>query len=131
MKLPRHGRAVCDRIAAGESLVAICAKRPMPIVATVNRWLANHPDFAIAFARAHRLRADGLAAQMIEIADALSEDAGEQEARRGRLRIDARKSAMNHLAGVVVPAREFSPAPGRIVFCSPSDFVQKSAEPER
>lgn len=128
MKLPRNGRAVCERIAAGESLVAICADPAMPIQATVNRWLANNPDFAIAFAQAQRLRAHGLAVQMIEIADGLSEDAGEEEARRGRLRIDARKSAMSHLAGVVVPAREIPPSPVRISFCSPSDFVQKSAE---
>lgn len=127
MTLPRHGRTVCDRIAAGESLVAICAQRPMPILATVNRWLAAHPGFAAAYARANQLRADRLAEQMIEIADALSEDAGQEEARRGRLRIEARKCAMNHLAGVVVPAQETpadpEPAPARIVFCTPSDFA--------
>ena len=125
MTLPIRASRVCARIAAGKSLHAICADSDMPSVETVHGWLADYPDFATAYARAQRLLAERLAEQVLEIADGLDENAGEDEARRGRLRIEARKWRVSQLAGTVVPVEE-TPAQEPIVFCSPSDFAGQS-----
>lgn len=45
-------RAVCARVAAGESQVSICADPAMPSRATVLRWAKRLPTFAAALARA-------------------------------------------------------------------------------
>ena len=39
---------ICDRLAGGESLRAICADAGMPDRATVCRWLARYEEFRIA-----------------------------------------------------------------------------------
>ncbi len=127
MNLPNRAARVCARIAVGQSLDAIAADPDMPGVEAIHAWLTEYPDFAAAYARAQRLLADRLAEQVLEIADGLGENAGEEEARRGRLRIEARKWRVSQLGGAVVPVEETPPEP-RIVFCSPSDFVQKTAE---
>jgi hypothetical protein len=36
---------ICDRLAGGESLRAICADAGMPDRATVSRWLARYEEF--------------------------------------------------------------------------------------
>ncbi|MFX8836770.1 hypothetical protein ABTM80_19580, partial [Acinetobacter baumannii] len=61
-KVPPAGRArafasklavrICERIAGGESLRAICRDDGFPARATVFRWLAEHPTFAEHYARA-------------------------------------------------------------------------------
>jgi hypothetical protein len=43
------GRAICSRVAAGESQVAICAEPGMPSRATLWRWVKEMPKFAAAF----------------------------------------------------------------------------------
>jgi hypothetical protein len=44
--------AVCRRVAAGETLVAICRDADMPARATVNVWVRTVPKFAAMYARA-------------------------------------------------------------------------------
>lgn len=54
-------REVCERVAAGESLKAICADPDMPSDRTVARWAREHPRFAAAYHRAKAFaRPDGL-----------------------------------------------------------------------
>lgn len=54
-------RAICARVAAGETLVAICAERGMPSRASVTRWVREQPRFAGMYHRAKVLaRRDGL-----------------------------------------------------------------------
>lgn len=54
--------AICQRLAAGESLRAICADPAMPTAKTVWNWTQAHPEFGVlkadvvAFARAARRR---------------------------------------------------------------------------
>jgi hypothetical protein len=43
---------ICTRVAAGESLRAICKPRDMPGAATVHRWAAVRPHFGAALRRA-------------------------------------------------------------------------------
>ena len=44
--------AICARVAAGESLRAICKPRDMPGAATVHRWAAIRPPFGAALRKA-------------------------------------------------------------------------------
>ena len=46
------GRAICERVASGETEAAICRGEGMPNRATVQRWAQTLPVFAAALARA-------------------------------------------------------------------------------
>jgi hypothetical protein len=100
--------AICERIADGESLRAICSDADMPNKATVFRWLGDkkHSAFCDQYARAREAQADSLVDDMIDIADDGRNDWMErldkddrpigwmengEALRRSALRIDARK----------------------------------------
>jgi hypothetical protein len=103
--------AICERIANGESLRAICADEGMPASSTVFLWLAEHAGFSEQYARAREAQAEHLAAEIVAIADeecttvradkhhgAKGDESGEVEVvfdatavARNRLRVDARK----------------------------------------
>jgi len=46
------GRAICARLEAGESLVAVCRDPAMPSAHTVHKWAGLHPEFGAAKAAA-------------------------------------------------------------------------------
>lgn len=48
------GRAICARVASGESQMAICAEEGMPSRATLWRWVKEMPRFAAEFQRARQ-----------------------------------------------------------------------------
>jgi hypothetical protein len=131
MKLPKRAPGVCAHIVAGKSLDAISAEPGGPKLATITRWMADCPEFRRAYARARALWADRLTEQVVQIADGLGEEAGEEAARSGRMRIEARKWAANRMAGPVDLPQETPPTPGRIVFCSPGDLLPNSPESSR
>ena len=99
--------AICDRLADGESLNAICKSENMPSERTVRTW-ARTPDhpFSPKYARAREIGYFKLADELLEIADDGSNDwmrrtgkdgedlgwaiNGEHIA-RSRLRVDTRK----------------------------------------
>jgi hypothetical protein len=103
--------AICERLADGESLRAICADEAMPHRATVFRWLEAHPAFRDQYARAREEQAEALADEIVGIADeectmvrgskhpnAKADDDGDLEVAfdatavaRNRLRVEARK----------------------------------------
>jgi len=100
------GDTICDRIADGESLRAICDDEDMPNKATVFRWLAAHEVFRDQYARAREAQADSLVDDMLPIADdarndwmvkqnADGEQIGWQEngdaIRRSQIRLETRK----------------------------------------
>lgn len=60
---------ICERIAAGESLRAICRDKRMPAASTVFKWLNDKPDFAEQYAHAREAQADTLADEIVAIAD--------------------------------------------------------------
>src|SRR5271168_4753610 len=110
------GDEICNRIADGESLRAICAEADMPDKATVFRWLlAEQPkDFRNQYIRAREAQADSLVDDILLIADDARNDwmkrngenaTGYQEngevLRRSALRIDARR----WLAGKMAPKK--------------------------
>ena len=94
---------ICERIAGGESLRAICESASMPSTRTVYNWLADgeRAGFLHHYARAREMQADTLFDQILSIADDGSNDTYETEdgreivnhdhIQRSRLRVDARK----------------------------------------
>ena len=110
------GASICNRIADGESLRAICDAADMPDKATVFRWLSaeEHKDFRNQYIRAREAQADSHVDDILLIADDARNDwmkrngenaTGYQEngeaLRRSALRIDARK----WLAGKMAPKK--------------------------
>lgn len=95
---------ICERIADGESLRAICNDEGMPSKASMMRWLAADPLLSDQYARAREMQADALFDEMLDIADNAQNDWMERKAEKGsgyelngehiqrsRLRLDARK----------------------------------------
>jgi hypothetical protein len=99
---PGLARRVCDAVAGGASLAAVCAAADMPSREIVAAWLDAHPDFRTAYTRALEFAADRFAEQILTIADgdpsgaSSRSDAG--SVARAKLRIDTRKWLMSRLA---------------------------------
>lgn len=95
---------ICERLANGESLKAICEDEKMPSQSTVFKWLSEQSAFSERYAHARDAQADALFDDILSIADDgrndwMQRNFGEEtrwvengEAiRRSQLRIDARK----------------------------------------
>lgn len=95
---------ICERIADGESLRAICADEDAPSKSTVCRWLGQNEQFRDQYARAREAQADALFDEILHIADTpetgvrvkVSEDGKVETTKEDmlghrRLQIDARK----------------------------------------
>ena len=76
---------ICERLADGEGLRAICREANMPNKSTVFRWLPLHDVFRDQYARARETQADGFVDEIIEIAD------NEPDPQKARVRVDVRK----------------------------------------
>ncbi len=74
---------ICERLAAGESLRAICRDEGMPDATSVFRWLEEDAEFATKYARAREVQAELLADEMVEIADDSTNDFMERKRRKG------------------------------------------------
>lgn len=63
--------AICERLASGESLRAICRDESMPGMTTVFKWLAdpNKPEFVKQYTHAREEQAETLADEIVGIAD--------------------------------------------------------------
>ena len=91
---PEVAAEICERMAAGESLRSICRSEDMPKESTVRLWaLDNREGFYPQYARAMETRMEGLADEILEIADDKSGDPA-----RDRLRLDSRKWLMSKVA---------------------------------
>lgn len=103
---------ICEELANGRSLRAICAAEDMPSTAAVCRWLATFPAFREQYARAREAQADTIFDEILHIADTpqpgervkLDENGKPVEVTREdmiahrRLQIDARKWMAGKLA---------------------------------
>lgn len=93
--------AICVRLAAGESLNAICKADEMPPESTVRGWaLDDVQGFAAKYTRAREIQADVLVEQILDISDDGSRDyvatengvsVDHDHIARSRLRVDSRK----------------------------------------
>jgi hypothetical protein len=92
---------ICEQIAGGNSIRAICEMDGMPSAGAIFQWLAKNDDFAAQYAMAKRAQAEYLAEQILEIADDGRNDTyvdenghsrtDQEVLGRSRLRVDARK----------------------------------------
>jgi Bacteriophage Sf6, terminase small subunit-like len=79
--------AICERLAYGESLRAICADAGMPGRATVFRWIACHKEFRDQYLWARNIQADYIYDEIIDIADEVIDP---RTVPHARLRINTR-----------------------------------------
>ncbi len=90
---PELAAYICERVAAGRSLVSITREPGVPSYPTIMEWLKVHSDFAAMYRQAREDQADTLADEILAIADSVK-DAGPTDSARvnaARLRVDARK----------------------------------------
>lgn len=60
---------ICERIAEGESLRAICIEDGLPSKTSVFRWLVSNESFRDQYACAREMQAEGYAEEIVKIAD--------------------------------------------------------------
>jgi len=82
------------RVAAGRSLVEVCAEADMPHAVTVSRWLKARPEFLERYLEARQAQADAL----FDLAWKIARDASEEDWRTARLKIDTIKWRVAKLA---------------------------------
>jgi len=83
---------ICDRLAAGESLNAICRDEHMPHERTIRRWaIEDHEGFSPRYACARELQAEHLFDEIVDIADRVANEREAAIVNAARLAIDARK----------------------------------------
>lgn len=97
------GDAICERLADGESLRAICLDEGMPSKSAVFRWLGQNDAFRDQYARAREEQAEHYADELVGISDeddTIVKDMGDGltavvfdsvAVARNKLRIDTRK----------------------------------------
>lgn len=95
---------ICEKLADGKSLRAICREDEMPSTSTITKWLRDNEEFSAQYARARELQADALFDDCLDIADQYdaAREAGEggsDHIQRARLRIDTRKWMAGKLKG--------------------------------
>lgn len=91
---PEIAAAICERLAAGQSLRAICRDDDMPAEATVRKWAVEDVNgFSAQYTRSRDIGLDAIADDVFEIAD---NERGDPT--RDRLRFDARRWYLSKLA---------------------------------
>lgn len=84
----KYADLICDRLAAGEGLAAICRDEGYPSEVSVRRWAqCNIDGFSTNYARARELQAECFADQLIAIADDGTNDWMQREVRSGRIEV--------------------------------------------
>lgn len=87
---------ICEQIAHGKSLRAVCAEDDMPSTSTVCKWLFENQEFSEQYARARDRQADHYFEEIVEIADSVEADSA--AVAKARLQVDARKWTLSKLA---------------------------------
>lgn len=109
---PELAEQICERLAKGESLSAICRDDGMPDRDTVNRWVVhNHHGFTELYNNARNLGLDTMADGILDIADDGTNDYmdskdpdnpgykfNKENFGRSRLRVDTRKWYLSKMA---------------------------------
>lgn len=101
---------ICGRIAEGESLRAIVRGGGVPALSTIMMHLTRDPAFRDAYDLARNIQAEGMADEIVDIADDARNDwmevhgkndtgwrVNNENVQRSRLRIDARKWVLSKL----------------------------------
>lgn len=99
---------ICERLASGESLRAICEDEHMPVESAVRKWaLDDYQGFYAQYAKARQAQALRWADEIMEISDDGTNDYMEtkegnevvnhEHIARSRLRVDTRKWLLSKL----------------------------------
>jgi hypothetical protein len=94
-------KVICGRLAAGESLRAICSNPRMPCMQTVMNWVDTLPAFRAAYARARDHQAHALADEILQTVRRDDLPAADKQ---------ARLSGLKWLAGTLA-AKKYGEAP--------------------
>lgn len=103
-KTPELLASICERLASGESLRAICKSDGMPTETAVRKWAIKDPHgFGSQYALSRNMAMDAMEDDLLEIADAelprLDNGATDSGAvNNKRVRIDTRKWIMSKIA---------------------------------
>jgi hypothetical protein len=99
---------ICDRMAAGESLIRISDDPDMPAANTVYNWLSNQPALQESYIAARELQADRYAQMMLDAAfdtqgDVICDEYGNEKPnhefiQRSKLKVDVLKWHASRLA---------------------------------
>lgn len=92
---PELAADICEKLASGSSLRAICASDTMPCMSSVFLWMTKNPDFSENYARAQKERSSAMFEEMLEIGDDVAADAAEVS--KAKLRVDTRKWALSRM----------------------------------
>lgn len=76
---------ICERMAEGESLRAICKAAAMPNKRTVMRWIEGDEALQAQYSQAQQMRAEHYFDEIVDIADSKADP------QKTRVQIDARK----------------------------------------
>ncbi len=108
---PEIAAEICEALAAGKSLRAICEAEHLPHRATVHRWVLNNEQgFCDQYVRARDIGLDALAEEALAIADTPVEGVRREESDEGykevredmlghrKLQVDTRKWYLSKLA---------------------------------
>lgn len=108
---PEIAAEICERLANGESLLAMCRDSHMPHRATVHRWITDNVEgFCDKYARSRDIGLDAMADEILEISDTPVEGQRTEQSADGfkvvtedmlghrRLQVDARKWYLSKLA---------------------------------
>ena len=76
---------VCERLAGGESMSAICKDEHIPSITTLFKWMRENESFATEYARAREAQAEGYVDKILEITET------EPDVQRARLKVDVIK----------------------------------------
>lgn len=87
------GNDICQRIAEGESLRAICRDKDMPNASTVHLWAIENDKFSKQYEKARIMQAGLMFEDLLAIADREDGDTN-----RDRLRVDTRKWFLSKVA---------------------------------
>ena len=101
--------AICERLASGESLRAICRDGTMPAESTVRGWVKDDREgFSAQYMRVRDIGLDAMADELLAIADDGSNDTYKTDdgkvitdhdhIQRSRLRVDTRKWLLSKMA---------------------------------
>jgi hypothetical protein len=95
---PELAETIAIRIASGESLRAICQDPELPDRSTVLRWaLRDEGGFRDQYESSLRMRAEGWADEIVDLADQALEAGDSTRVHATRLSLDARKWVASRL----------------------------------
>jgi hypothetical protein len=84
---PELMEEICERLAAGDSMVQICRDPDMPGLRTVMRWAAEDASFGTEYARAREAQAEVMDDKILSAAD----EATAENSAAVRVKVDAYK----------------------------------------